>query len=267
MTSPPATRCASANHLEHSEDAVEQEQESQGVSRGQNQLHLTHEDWQAAADAVRTLLERIDAGTAVAQVVVVTADAESAAGIAERLAASARPDVRILAATSTRRAMRVQRTNPAHVVLGDAVTLLALIESTALKRDDLKAVVLAWIEDAGPADTQALETVMAEMPKDSARVVFASAVSPAVESIVERYARRARRVAPPASDAPPASLSFVAVSETGRMNALRRVLDAMDPASTVVLVRDPAIRDDVHAALRGLGYTSETDAVRVVSEP
>ena len=44
---------------------------------------------------------------------------------------------------------------------------------------------------------------MAELPKDSARVVIAGAVTPKVEELVERYARRARREQPVTGALPP----------------------------------------------------------------
>lgn len=246
----------------------EQETGGSGVSRGQNQLHIAHEDWAAAAEVVTPLLERLDAGSGV-QLVVVTSDTEAAAGVGERLAAAARDrGLRVVSATSVRRATRLMRAAAPHVVLGDAPALHALLESAMLKLDAVKVVVLGWIDETPSRETKALEAVMAEMPKDAARVVFASAVTPALEALVERYARRARRVSDAASETtPPVSLSFVSTSASGRLAALRRVIDAMDPASAFVFVRDAATRQAVQESLAGLGYASDTGGVRVGDAP
>jgi len=87
----------------------EQENVAGGVTRGQNQLHIGHADWRAAEAALTPLLDRLKPQEGV-QMLVITADADSAAGIAERLeAAAAQRGVRLLAATSTRRATRARR--------------------------------------------------------------------------------------------------------------------------------------------------------------
>jgi len=247
---------------------VDSEQEQgAGVTRGQNQLHIAHADWRAAGSAIAPLLDRVQADAG-AQMLIVTADGESAAGIAERLADdAARRGLRLLGATSVRRATRVYRAATPQVLLGDATTVLGLMQSATLKLDALKVVVLAWVDDAAAAGRQALETLMADVPKDAARVILASAVTADVEALVERYARRARRVGAETVDAAPASLSFVSVGDAGRAVALRRVLDALDPESAEVLARDPAARDAVRGALRGLGYGGDADKVRLVEAP
>src|SRR6185436_13358841 len=69
------------------EDAVDNEQETAGagVSRGQNQLHIIPEDWHVAGAAIAPITERVDPASDSTQLVIVTPDAEAAAGIAERV--------------------------------------------------------------------------------------------------------------------------------------------------------------------------------------
>ncbi|HMC56280.1 MAG TPA: DEAD/DEAH box helicase [Gemmatimonadaceae bacterium] len=250
---------------------MENEQESAaatgGVSRGQNQLHVTHADWTAAARIIEPLLDRAAPGAAT-QLLIVTPDTEAAAGIGERLGeAVSRRDLRVLAASSARRGTRAYREAVPDVLLADADTLAALLQSATLKLDGVKAVVLAWVDDA-PAANASLETVMTEVPKDAARVILAASVTAEVEALVERYARRPRRVNAEESDSATAvSLSFVNVMASGRPAALRRLLDAVDPEKAQVLVRDAAAGDAVRSLLRALGYGAEGAAIRVVSEP
>src|SRR5260370_13661871 len=80
---------------------------------------------------------------------------------------------------------------------------------------------------------------MGDIPKDAARGIAAAEMTPAVESLIERYARRARRVSAASStDTTPMSLEYFTASESGRLIALRRILDAIDPENAVIFVRD-----------------------------
>jgi ATP-dependent RNA helicase DeaD len=249
---------------------VEQDQENagtSGVSRSQNQLHLLPEDWDAAGALIEPLLERLEATSPTTQLLVVTNDSGSAVGIASRLTSALPGALRILAATEPRRAARVQRAALAHVLVGPPEVLVHLLQSTVLKFEGLRAVVLAWVDDLNGAATRALETLMSELPKESARLVLASAATPAVEQLVERYARRARRMQSAGSEPiPSVSLSFVTVGETARLATLRRILDAVDPESAIVIARDES-RAGVESSLRSLGYGDDASTVRVARTP
>ena len=248
---------------------MEQEQEVAGVSRGQNQLHIAPEDAQAAVTALSPMLDRLDAAVPSPQMLVVTNDAESAAVISGRLVAPAdTKGLRVLAATDARRAIRVHRAAPGQVIVGPVSAVVELVRSSALKLDGVRVLSLAWVDDLDAADMAALETLMADVPKDAARIVLASSVTPAVDQLVERYARRARRVqAEAAEPQPAASLSYVATSDAGREASLRRTLDALDPESAFVVTRNASSRAAVEALLRSLGYGAGADAVRVGERP
>lgn len=250
---------------------MEHEPESAGtssVSRGQNQLHVLPEDWSAGGGVIEPLLERLEASEAVPQLLVVTNDAEAAAGLASRLASVADRNLRILAATEARRATRVQRSAPAHIVTGAPEALTQLVRSTALKLDAVRIVVLAWVDDLDGVATRALETLVAELPKESMRVVLASAVTPAVEQLVERYARRARRLQPSATEpAPPVSLTYVVTNDSAKLATLRELLDAVDPESAIIVARTADSRATVESSMRALGYGHEASTVRVDATP
>lgn len=246
----------------------EQDATSTGVSRGQNQLHVLPEDAGGALDVVEPFLERIDPAAVATgpQLLVVTHDAEGAASIAARLTLSAKAALRVLGATDARRAARVQRGAPAHVVLGPPLVLLELLKATVLKLDSVRTVALAWIEESDAVAMDALEVVMAEVPKDAARLVLVGDVSPSVDQLVERYARRARRVLPAGETQAPVSLAYVTVTESARLPMLRRLLDAIDPQSATILARGSESRAAVAGMLRSLGYADDS-AIRVSAEP
>lgn len=245
---------------------MEQQQEGTGVSRGQNQLHLLPEDPSAAAAALTPLLDRLDAGTKAAQMLVITSDGEAAASIAARLGGGDGP--RVVAATEGRRAARVLKQGAAPVLVAPADILAELQRAAVLKLDAVRVVVFAWVT-AERGQEQLLETVMADVPKEAARIVLASSQGAAVDALIERYAWRARRMqAAGAEELPVVSLSYVVTSEHGRASALRRTLDALDPDSAYVVVRDPASRAEAESLLRSLGYgAGASDAVRVGEKP
>jgi len=103
-------------------------------------------------------------------------------------------DVRILAASTSPRAARLLKSSPPHVIVAAPAELVALLQSSALKADSVRAVALAWLDMVlGTAEAEPLETLFGELPKEGARIVLAAELSPAYEALIERYARRARR--------------------------------------------------------------------------
>ncbi len=240
-----------------------------GVSRGQNQLHVLPEDWRAAAAAIEPLLDRLDANENSTQLLILTADADAAAGIAHRIGdAAATRSLRVLAATEGRRALRVQKRAMAHVLIGAPTVIVELVQAATVKMDTVRLAVLAWTDNLTGASTRALETLMAEVPKDAPRFVLASDVTPDVEQLVERYARRARRVQSAGdTSAAPVSLSYMAVGDVARPMALRRILDTLDPESAYVVTTTAASRAEVEAQLRSLGYGGDASAVRTGDVP
>ena len=234
------------------------------MTRGQNAVHVMPLDWSALPRVLGTLVDRIDVTRPEPQLLVVTTDAESAATAAGAIVEmTAARGVRVLAATPSPRAARLLRAAPPHVVVGAPSELAALLQSSALKPGSVRGIVLAWLDTIlETAEAQPLENLFAELPKEGARVVLASALGPAYEALIERYARRARRESEPAGE-PGAALSaeYVASSASGRTVTLRRLLDALDLPAAVLYAHDERLRDEATRVARALGYPA--DAVRV----
>ena len=149
------------------------------------------------------------------------------------------------------------RLDGAQAVAGAPPELLALVQSSTLKLEQIRCVVLAWVDEliAGGEESM-LETLMAEIPKDAARIVVANEITPEVEALIERYARRARRVAPPTADADAGiPLQYVTVSAASRLPALRRLLDEVDPSRGLVYARSDDSERETRELLRALGYS------------
>ena len=237
---------------------MDQEAKEPAITRGQNVVYQMPHDWASIAHILGPVLDRIDDATRDVQLLIVCADAEAAAGASASLVrlAGARP-LRAIAATSARRAARLLRLDGAQAVAGAAPELLALVQSSTLKLEQIRCVVLAWVDEliAGGEESM-LETLMAEIPKDAARIVVANEITPEVEALIERYARRARRVAPPTADADAGiPLQYVTVSAASRLPALRRLLDEVDPSRGLVYVRSDDSERETRELLRALGYS------------
>jgi ATP-dependent RNA helicase DeaD len=242
--------------------------EPAGVSRGQNAVHVMPWDWAAAEPVLATLLDRIDSSRAEPQLLVITPDAENAAMAAAAIVRVSRNhDVRVVAATASPRAARLLRQFPAQVITGAPAELVALLQGSALKPESVRGVVFAWLDTIlGTPDAQPLENLLGELPKEGARIVLATETTPELEALVERYARRARRVAEPAAatDVAPLSADYVTVTDASRLVTLRRLLDALDMPRAAIYARHTMIRDQAAAIVRSLGYPA--DAVRVEAE-
>ncbi|MBA3889974.1 MAG: hypothetical protein H0X64_05540, partial [Gemmatimonadaceae bacterium] len=197
--------------------------ERAAVTRSQNAMYVLPHDAAASDEFLATWVERIDAAAEGTQLLVITSDIEAAASLASAVVrlAEGRP-LAVVPVTSPRRAERRVRAG-AHAVIGAASDLLALVRSSALKLDEVRAVVVAWADELAASDTEALEAVFGEVPKTAARTIVATEATDSVEALVERYARRPRRNAPGGGDEGDAvNVAFLTTAAAGRSAALRR---------------------------------------------
>jgi ATP-dependent RNA helicase DeaD len=85
---------------------------------------------------------------------------------------------------------------PRQLATASPAAALAALEHSAIKLDSVRALIVdgaaPMIElGAGPA----LETLIAQIPKDAQRIVLSPRLTPEVEGWIERHARRARQLA------------------------------------------------------------------------
>jgi len=233
--------------------------ETAGITRGLNAAFVLPPDPTRAASFLTPALDRLDPTAPGLQLLVVTADAESAMAIAAAADALGGPrGCTVLAATSAARASRILRQAPPQVVVGAPDALVELLQRSAIKLGGIRQLVFAWLDDMLEVHAAALETLLAEVPKEAARTVVVRAISPAVEQFIERHARRARRVLPAVEEGVAAMpIQFVVVHEAAKPVALRRVLDELDPASAFVHMRDPRSDAQARAVLRTMGYADD----------
>ena len=241
-----------------------EERERPAVARNQNVLHVLPHDAAAVSQFIDPALERLDPEIAETQLLVLTPDTETAVLIAEA-ATRARTGIpaRVLPVTAWRRAVRLQRLRPATVVAGTPADILELIRASAIKLDAVNTLVLAWADVMSDAAGEPLEAVMAEIPKDAARVIVASHMTAAVEALAERYARRARRsnVTTVVEEEIAVDLRYVAIAAQARETAFRRLLDDTDPERAAVYVRSDEAAKEVADVLRALGISDEEPSI------
>jgi ATP-dependent RNA helicase DeaD len=230
-------------------------------------VYVVSHDWASISYFLAPLIERVDEASPAIQVLVLTADADAAAaisGAAVRLAAGRA--IGIIAATSVSRSARLLKILPAQVVIGDPNTILELVRGSALKLSTVRALCFAWA-DAILAESglqEAITTVLGDVPKDSARTIATTEVTPAVTDLIERYARRARTVTSAASaDTTPIPVEYVTTAETARGVNLRRLLDAFDLDNASVFVRNDTSTQEAGNLLRSLGYAGDKSPVRL----
>jgi ATP-dependent RNA helicase DeaD len=249
------------------------ERTSAQVARSQNLVYTLPHTTESIAEFLTPALARVDPGAGGTQVVVVTRDAETALTISETVLRLSGPaGIEIVPITNAARAGRIFKSRPVLAVAGTGAELSQLIRSSLLKLDTVRVVVLAWADDIlaeGPDAVSALEGVLGELG-DAVRVIVARKMTPEVENLAERYARRARRVGLAEMEVPqvPAGYEFpiikyVTVAGSARASALRKLLDDLDPPSAVIVARDEAGAKEATRILRTLGYHDDDKSINV----
>lgn len=233
--------------------------ENAGVGRNQNVLYEVAHDLAAVSQFMAPALARVDSDAPGIQLLVLTPDAEVAIATAAA-AARAAEDIRVpvLPVTSARRAARLLASGTPSALAGTPAEVLDLIRSSRIKLDAVSSLVIAWADAMVEAGlTDALEAVVAEIPRDAARAVVTSRITPEVEALVERYARRARRSGPTELDwleTTPIDARYAIVAPQSRPAALRRLLDDMDPPLAAVYTNTSETAERVETLIRSLGY-------------
>ena len=246
-----------------------EERDERGSGRSQNVVHTLPRSMASVPNFLTGPLERLDPTAGTTQVLVITADAETSVALAEAVLRMTGPaGIELVPITSARRARRLLAERPVLAAAGSARDIRDLLKGSQLKLEAIKSVVLAWADEilsAGEDEVAALEAVMAEIPKDAARIVVTSRNEGRVNAFAERYLRRAHREAASDTDenVEPIALQYVVVSRGSRTTTLRRLLDDLDPPSAAIIVSDDESEREVQGLLRMLGYHEGSTAVRV----
>ncbi|HZE09015.1 MAG TPA: DbpA RNA binding domain-containing protein [Gemmatimonadaceae bacterium] len=243
------------------------------VSRAQNLIYTLPHATESIAEFLTPALARVDSTAGGTQALIVTRDAETAITISETVLRLLGPTgIEVVPITNASRAARLFKSRPVLAVAGTATELGALVRASLLKLDAVKTIVIAWADDIledGQESTAALEALLGELG-DANRVIVSRRLSEPVENLVERYARRARRVGIAEVEAPQMPenyelpiIRYITVGASVRPAALRRLLDDLNPPSAVIVAREAAAVDEANRVLRTLGYHEDDPNIRV----
>lgn len=249
------------------------DEEREGAARSQHVVLQGPADARTMAAAMRPGVERSRevGGNAAPGCLVVTPSVEQAMTAAEQAHVILGDTTsRVVPVSNVARARRVLAAGPVSVVTGTATDLLALRRESAVNIESLRAIVMIGLENIlTDGDVTALEALLGDVPEDTIRVATIDDTTPAVDQFLEAQLRRARRIAPPpAGDGALAvTPSYLVTSPAGRAEALRAVLDAVDPPSLVVVATNEPSAADAHRALGRLGLVVDGVLVQVVRQP
>ncbi|HET6779233.1 MAG TPA: DbpA RNA binding domain-containing protein [Gemmatimonadales bacterium] len=215
------------------------------AARGHNLVAVTPPIPSYASPALAGVLSRLDAGRR-ALVLVPAGQLEEWGVLIHRLARDT--PIRVHVARGTARAMRQLRADALDVLVATADTALTLVGRSALQMDRIGSLVLAWPELMTGEDS--ITPLMQDLPKDAQRLVYTSEAG-RVDSLVERYARKALTTRLGDESLPVGPVRTVTVSWSGRIRALADLVELLDPTSLTVWTADSRYHDAITESIAG----------------
>src|SRR5688572_13568752 len=240
------------------------------TARSQSVVHYIERDHEVAASLLANLLDRDNGSGSGPGVLVVLPGLDDAVTLAEALRAHRRGESRALTPiTSSVRGRRLLA-GGASAIAGAPSELARLISESKLSLAGLHTLVLVWPEEALGDETQrqALENIIAEVPRTTMRAAICSERSAELSAFLERSMWRAHAVDHSMSSTPDAALTLRVVSAVPaeRLRALRTLLDAYDPESAVLITSSDAAETAAHDAVAVLGSAGLIQVQRGVPE-
>jgi hypothetical protein len=222
----------------------------------------------AALHAAPAIAGAISALSSRATGILLVLVAEPALGEWETVIASIARDTghSVHAVRTLSRAARLLAAGSVHILVTSPEAALALAQRSALKADQITGVFMAWPEFWD--SEEALTPLMQDIGKDVPRIIYTTE-QVRVAALVERHARRALTVGPVPGEMPGAAatdgsvkpsgvIRLVASAWTHREQALKEVIELVDPPSSAVWTLTghpdftPTIPPGTHLAVRSI---------------
>ena len=248
------------------------DEEREGAARSQHVVLQGPADARTMAAAMRPGVERSRQVTdsAAPACLIITPTVEQALRAAELARVLLADDTsRVVPVSNVSRARRVLNA-PVAIVTGTASDLLAVRRESGLRIDGLKALVIVGLDDVlSEGEAESLQALLGDIPADTSRSATLDVESPATEAFLEAQFHRARRMAPPPVGDEPLAVTptFVITSVAGRAEALRMLLDAVDPPSIVIVANSDESAASATRALTRVGLAVDGVLVQVVRQP
>ncbi|HYW50157.1 MAG TPA: DbpA RNA binding domain-containing protein [Gemmatimonadaceae bacterium] len=233
------------------------------VTRNQQVVLTAPPTVAAMVSLVQPALERLTADGSGVRLLVLVPDADTALAVAQAVLPAGDVAPVLIPVTSAARGTRLMAKPPAAIV-GAPSDLAALLPSGLLKLDAVTQVLMLQADlTLSLTDESSITTLMTELPKDIARTVTMAAETDAVTAFAKSYMKRPRRVGDDVmgEGSAPISLQYVLVSSATRTTTLRRVLDAVNAPSTIVVAPTDEQLVESQSALRALGYDAASSEV------
>lgn len=234
------------------------------VTRSQQVVLTAPPTVAAMVSLVQPALDRLTAGEPGVHLLVLVPDADTALAVAQAVLPAGDAAPVLVPVTSAARGARLMATPPAAIV-GAPSDLAALLPSGLLKLEHVSQLLVLQADlTLALTDEPSITTLMTELPKDIARTVTMAGETDAVTAFAKSYMKRPRRVGDDvvAEGSAPLSLQYVLVSASTRASALRRVLDAVNAPSAIIVAPEAEQVAEAHAALRALGYDTAAGDVK-----
>ncbi len=234
------------------------------VTRSQQVVLTAAPTVAAMVSLVQPALDRLTAGEPGVHLLVLVPDADTALAVAQAVLPADDAAPVLVPVTSAARGARLMAKPPAAIVAAPS-DLAALLPSGLLKLDAVSQLLVLQADlTLALTDEPSITTLMTELPKDIARTVTMAAETDAVTAFAKSYMKRPRRVGDDVvtDGSAPLSLQYVLVSDSTRPTTLRRVLDAVNAVSAIVVAPEAAQVAEAHAALRALGYDTANGDVK-----
>jgi ATP-dependent RNA helicase DeaD len=202
------------------------------AARGHNLVVVTPPAPAYSAPVVGAILSRLTEGTR-GLLLVPAPQLDEWGGLAHRLARSTAARVHV--ARGTARSLRLLRADALDVLVTTPEVALGLVTRSGLAMEKVGSLLLAWPEML--LDEDAVTPLMQDLPREAQRIVYTSEAE-RVESLVERYARKALVVGSGSGTPSSEPVRTVATSWSGRIRTVTELIELLDPASLVVWTAD-----------------------------
>ncbi len=147
-----------------------------------------------------------------------------------------------------------------HVVVGTPGRVIDHIRRGTLRLDGVRSVVLDEADEMlDMGFFEDIEFILEQTPKERQTALFSATIPARVEALARRYLREPLHIAIAREErtVPQTHQVYYETAESGKLEALTRVLDLETPRSAIVFCRTKRAVDEIASALQARGYGAD----------
>lgn len=210
------------------------------------------------------ILERVDAGKASPQALILCPTRELAVQVSEALYTLGRAQgiraLPIYGGQPIDRQFRALRSG-VHIIVGTPGRMLDHLRRGTLDMSSVSQVVLDEADEMlAMGFVEDVQLILDEVSEARQIALFSATMPPPIARLAEKYLHNPRRVviAAEAHTIPNIRQSYYEVPPARKMDALSRILDMETPGPTIIFCRTKRDADEVGEHLRGRGYMADS---------